>query len=874
MSNELISGELRSLAALIGQAESDLDFIRESEFPNRVQGLQCLRKWVASFQNPQFLFSDLPSQKAGLLRIMRLASASQPLGQILLQNPDLGMALLAPIDREQLGSVDRLMVAGRKILSGASNEFHGWDRLRFFKQLYTLLITSEDLQGEVPQPEIWHQITCLAEAVLGLASEWVSQPVFGDLPVPFGVIGFGKLGAGELNYSSDIDLVFVLQPSESEVAVDEQEVIKVCSKLTKVLEGKMGRGFLYRVDLRLRPYGRMGPLVVPFSVLESYYRNYSEPWERQALLRARIVFGSKELQVRFERLRVEMCFSRKPSESFLQAMVESLVRTRELKQGEDIKRSPGGIRDLEFYVQFLQLIYGVNNESVRRRPFFECVDALVEVGALSGADAILLKSAYTFLRKLEHRCQLFMDQQTHELPNSTEGQQLVAQLMGFETVAELRREWDLHRSVSSSFAARLGVLEKPGDSPSIEHLVVPPSIAGWLSGLDKSGRLQTEVEKSTSGLAALNSVMVRAPRLLPQLRRHFGLTESIISGEVEEPGVLEGLVREVIEERPIARDRLRLALTALALLSSYGSSVLDSKVISELRTRLWDTYISQFLTAKNFSGSLFGLGSFGRSQLTVGSDLDVIALVAERELQEKAEQIAQDLLAEMRKLALEDVLMTLDFRLRPDGNKGLLVRSFAGFKAYALEGMMPWEVFALRHRRLVFGPNSAEAVLAEIEDGFGAAGIAEILAMKARIEAERAYQLDPALDVKLGPGGLSDAEWLVGIYELHNPELRKRTHRLDFSQRLTNLSGDGFQLEDCRFLAAHVERLLMLKSLTELGLSAAPTLSKEGDDGSAVAEAIVAAFGSESYAKFISGHRQDMFRARQIYEAGLNRLQV
>ena len=347
---------------------------------------------------------------------------------------------------------------------------------RRFRRRQVLRIGVADVIRDRPLEEVTRAISRTAEAAVEVAVNYVlehlkaryGQPITasGD-SARLAVIGFGKLGGNELNYSSDIDLMFV-HDAEGETRgrrpIAAGEFFgRVVSDVVRLLSAHTPDGQAYRVDLRLRPEGRRGPLARTLASTLSYYDAMGRTWERQALIKARPIAGDPELGREFLQA-VEPFIYRKYFSFSEINEVKALKRTIERKTRDagaddrDVKAGRGGIRDIEFAVQFLQLLNGGDLPAVRERNTLLAIQALAEAGCLTAQEAQILDDTYRFLRKTEHRLQLLFDLQTHRLPADPEELRRLALRMGFRqnAVGGLSREAAAVNSRGWSAAATPG----------------------------------------------------------------------------------------------------------------------------------------------------------------------------------------------------------------------------------------------------------------------------------------------------------------------------------------------------------------------------------------------------------------------------------
>jgi glutamate-ammonia-ligase adenylyltransferase len=285
---------------------------------------------------------------------------------------------------------------------------------RNFKQRALIEIAFRDVAGLASFEQTIDQLSRLADIGVAVALEasWCELAALRPAEIRahegFAVIALGKLGGRELNYSSDVDLIFCRRTS------DNDQEMRFFTRLGERLVQMLGRpeeeGFLYRVDMRLRPLGETGTLVPTIDSLENYYESWGEAWERQALIKARPICGDEALGCRFQAFAAKFTFARQMDDSSL----EEIKRVKHRAEKEyarsperiHIKQGPGGIRDIEFYVQYLQLIAGSRHPEVRVQSTLSAIRALASAKALLEGEESQLALAYVFLRIIEHRLQL------------------------------------------------------------------------------------------------------------------------------------------------------------------------------------------------------------------------------------------------------------------------------------------------------------------------------------------------------------------------------------------------------------------------------------------------------------------------------------
>src|SRR5260221_4665532 len=315
--------------------------------------------------------------------------------------------------------------------------------LRMLRQRVLLRTMARDLSGTADLDEVCGTMSALAEVAIDTALAH-----FGGQDLV--VVGMGKLGGGELNVSSDVDLVF-LYPEEGEGggATDNLEFYtRLARRLIVALDERTADGFVFRVDMRLRPWGESGALATSFDALEEYFVTQGREWERYAWIKARALGSGGENEALAAIVhpfvyRKYLDYGAFAAMRELHAQIREEVARRELT--DQIKLGPGGIREIEFIAQVFQLIRGGRDPALQIRPTLAVLALLAQKKLLPDAAALELSEAYVFLRRLEHRLQYLDDAQPHELPARTEDRALVARGMGFGSWDAFRTGLDRHR---------------------------------------------------------------------------------------------------------------------------------------------------------------------------------------------------------------------------------------------------------------------------------------------------------------------------------------------------------------------------------------------------------------------------------------------
>ncbi|MYV39101.1 bifunctional [glutamine synthetase] adenylyltransferase/[glutamine synthetase]-adenylyl-L-tyrosine phosphorylase [Streptomyces sp. SID1328] len=318
-----------------------------------------------------------------------------------------------------------------------------------------LSIAARDVCGTTDVTQTAAELADLATATLRAALAMAQTAAPEDARAcRLAVIAMGKCGGHELNYVSDVDVIFVAEPTPG---TDETKALKAATRLAshmmRICSETTVEGSIWPVDANLRPEGRNGPLVRTLSSHLAYYQRWAKTWEFQALLKARPVAGDKELGEAYTEALAPMVWQAADRENFVPDVQKMRRRVVEnippAEIDRELKLGPGGLRDVEFAVQLLQLVHGRTDQALRSGTTLKALQALAKGGYVGREDAARLDEAYRFLRELEHRIQLFQLRRTHLVPEAEEDLRRLGRSLGLRTdpVAGLRREWKRHTGV-------------------------------------------------------------------------------------------------------------------------------------------------------------------------------------------------------------------------------------------------------------------------------------------------------------------------------------------------------------------------------------------------------------------------------------------
>ena len=713
-------------------------------------------------------------------------------------------------------------------------------------------------------PGIAQALSDLADAVIASALVIARSNIANDDKVRMAVIAMGKCGARELNYVSDVDVMFVVEPAHG---ATDQEAISIGTEIAKAViqacSAVTPEGTIWDVDAALRPEGKSGALVRTLDSYLDYYHRWAQTWEYQALLKARPMAGDFELGNEFVSAVSPLIWQASSRPNFVddvQAMRERVTDLLPAKDADrELKLGRGGLRDVEFAVQLLQMVHGRTDELVRNPNTLLALEQLATWGYVGREDAATLDAAYRFLRTLEHRIQLYRMRRTHIMPTDESDQRRLGRSMGLtiNPVEDLTKEWKKHarevrriheklfyRPLLQAVAkldsndsklstddarSRLKALGYVDPDSALRHLesltsgvtrraviqrTLLPVMLEWFAatpdpdaGLFGFRRVSEALGTTPWYLRLLRDESATAQRLAIILGSSRYATDLLLKSPdavnflASEESLLPKSETDLLDEAMATADRYDnaveavLALRAMRRRELFKISASDVLGLTEIETvgnqltavatatisGTLSAIVRQTPNAPKFS--IIAMGRYGGGELSYGSDADVMFVYGDESSgansAEQSAQTAHAIANELRTLLMApstDPELVIDADLRPEGKSGPLVRSLNSFAAYYQNWSSGWETQALLRAKPVAGDAGLnEAFLTLINpirykiDGLPETELREIRRLKARMETERLPRgTDPGLHTKLGPGGLSDIEWLVQIKQLEH----------------------------------------------------------------------------------------------------------
>lgn len=917
--------------------------------------------------------AELPEQHLRVLAA--LFSGSPALSNLLVENP----GWITALDPEGLRHARRYEGFKREAELWLTPliELREYDaalaRLRQFKQRELLRIATRDLAQLAEPIELTRELSDLAdlclEAVLRVCTarlvEQCGQPWFRDQagkwqPNSFCVLGLGKLGAQELNYSSDVDLLFVYaeegyvfkQPPTKANQISTFTAHQFYNRLAEAFIAELTRttadGTLYRVDVRLRPEGDSGPLCRSLAGYENYYAQWGQTWERMMLIRARGVAGDKSLAAEFIEMIQPFRFPRSIAPDVLSeiASMKRRIETEVLETDEldrNVKLGRGGIREIEFILQALQLIHAGRIPFLQTAHTLTALDKLAQYNLLDARTADQLKAAYCFLRKVEHRLQMEQGLQIHTIPKSKHARDRLARLMGFASTAEfevaLRRhtrnvrrafdtiikvkppktksefperfdgfeaEWKRlltkhwFRDPEKAFRVLREFVEGPGyvhvsprtvelargllprlfalcrkDDPNAPAKVLAPKT------LSDPDRVLTRLDSFIAAYGARRALFElwhANPAVFELMLLLFDRSEFLAELAIRSPDLVDVLVggerltqrktaNEILRElqfglkdqdqfawlrRYHETELMRIGLRDILGLVDFEQNLTELTALADACVQYAVEVVLHKHRLKHSPFVVIALGKFGGCELNYGSDLDMM-FVADPKTKDisKLQRLAVEVIDLLSRRTEHGIVFHTDVRLRPDGEKGLLVNTITAHEHYYRTRAQLWEIQALTRTRPVAGNQATgeqfQQLVAALTDfrpenvaaGFpvrpGSSNIypnlrterarscsskgrspaavyhglaayspdwkRQIHRMRLRIEKERTPPGKDHLAIKTGRGGLMDAEFIAqalcleyGWHEAHTLRALERARAAGVLQQADKLLDNYRQL--------------------------------------------------------------------------------
>jgi len=714
---------------------------------------------------------------SGLQYFVTVTSYSRFLSEEILQNPQwleevsaMNRVLTASEYKKRLGKFLRSQPEGTRLALS----------LALFRRQQILRILLRDVLGLGSVSETTEELSNLADAVLHISYKRIRAELIARHGTPryidengevrecgMSVVALGKLGGRELNYSSDIDLMFVYAANgdtDGQHSISNKEFHKkVANQYTQLLSTYTAEGLCYRVDLRLRPDGSLGEVCISADGAKSYYQTRARDWELQMLIKARVAAGDpesgRELLSTVEPLiySTTLDFSAVEAVSATRERISEKLNRRKLgKPAFDVKLAPGGIRDVEFLVQCLQRLHGGRVPWLRHGGTMLALSRLSDKDLLSAAEFGRLISAYRFLRNLEHRLQVAEDRQTHSLPSSPRELDLLArkmpsaQLGSAPSGEKLLLELNAHLEAVQEIYERVIHAQRPiyyslppAVTPQIEALeVVESTSSNVIRFLDERAPQLARLVSSTQlrrGAVAFEHFLEKLmpdSRWLALLNSNPRIARSTLDIFENSPYFAEELVRqpELIEElggpseraadgfdnisdlrRFFRREMFRIQAASMCQrvpvfeTLQHTSDLADAAIAACYRMAVEHVAASHPPVDPRYQPHrqlmVIALGRLGMREFDLASDADLVFVLPEEDREEHVfwTHVAERIVDLITAYTGTGVMFTVDTRLRPNGSAGALLQSEASYKEYFDKSAEAWEGIAYMKARAVAG---------------------------------------------------------------------------------------------------------------------------------------------------------------------------
>ncbi len=906
--------------------------------PDPDMAMNNLGRFVAGARSPLSLGTLFQRDPTSLPPLVQIFSTSQHFSDLLVADPE-SFDLLRLTEGQPVGK-QYLTADIVSEVSALEHEPAVLGALRRFKHREMLRIAYGDIVREQSLTTVTSQISYLADAILEAALAAAHKRLAQQRGVPRGpagrparfvVLAMGKLGGVELNYSSDIDLIFLY---DGEGQTDGRRPItngeffeRLARNLVTMLTEPTDLGICYRVDLRLRPEGERGPVVLSVPGALHYYDLRGRTWERQAYIKARPVAGDHALGREFlEQMRpwIYRRYLSRADISGIQALKRRIEQRthREGASARDVKTGHGGIRDIEFVIQFLQLLNGADLPAVRTGNTLEAIERLEKVGCLNNLERTILEENYRFLRKVEHRLQILFDLQTHLLPEQPDELRKLALRMGYADAADrtalaafttdYQTKTDLNRRILDHLLHDAFGEDRQTHAESDLVLDPNPPEERVVEVLGRYGF--RDVKQAHRNLMTLGEEKIRflstrrcrhflaaiAPDLLAAIRAtpdpDFTLVNlnrisdslggktvlwelfsfnppslklcvevcaysAYLSGIlISNPGMIDSLMDSLVLDKLPTHDSLQRTLGELChaaedldpILHSFKNdqhlcagvrdilgkedvaavtgvlSDIAEACLAQIATQEYDRLVAKFGVPTVGVGSRKGqpcemavvaMGKFGGREMNYHSDLDLVFLYeadgqtvptrfAPRNQttsnQHFFSELGQRIIKTTSRLSALGRLYEIDARLRPTGKSGALATSLDELIRYfAMGSGQLWERQALCKARVVYGSprmtRTARSTLcqAAFDHRWQRADAEEVRRMRHRLD-----DTTSGGNVKRGPGGIVDIEFLVQMLQLKHGRRNVRVRTPNTLAALAALAqAEALSAADAEFLA-------------------------------------------------------------------------
>ena len=764
--------------------------------------------------------------------LVSISNNSNYLTDILVRNPEYFYLIINPSNLNLKIEPKTFSESLNKSLVSYKSFSAKLNALKSIKRKETLRIGTKDIFVNTDLIEVSSELSVLAKSITAKLFEISYQKILSKYNIEqidrkYSILALGKLGGDELNYSSDIDLIIFYDSDEelknkkyySEILIEAIYLfIESASAITE-------SGYIYRVDFRLRPDGRNSPLCRSLPEYLNYYESRGEDWERQMLIKASFVNGDYELYKEFINFLTPFIypslFSISPTEQ-IKRLKENIERAN--GADDNIKLVAGGIRDVEFSVQALQLINGGKDKNIRSGNTLFSINKLNQADILNNSETEILTIAYVFYRKIEHYLQLMNDTQTHSIPSEGELLEKLSSYLGFKSstdfkAAVMRNRSKVIKIYNSIMGIRSGTRQKKVSYSNINFANRNKALKDLDYLREGKGLLgQKEFDKkSIEYFEKIESILIKyletavAPDIILQnfvriirntnfpsiwfkefLNKKFfklflalcEFNQKAVDLFSEDDELREFFITRQVFEKLGKKDLSKFTTKKIifALSVQFMNGIIKADDVSKFLRKFILLKIQEIIDnsdlGKDYNFFVAAMGSFGSGEMTFASDIDLIFTAEKFPNEKDIQKDFQNLLSEIKNTLFP---FTVDCRLRPEGKSSLLIWEIQKYEEYLESRARIWELQAFTKLSFINGKKSlfnrfVNAIEKRIKSEENSRITKEICDMRKKLYPQVLFAGSSSVNLKKGRGGLADIDFLLQNLILCNPAVFKKTY--------------------------------------------------------------------------------------------------
>lgn len=859
--NILLSGDFINFIA-----NSSAGYISENDFESIINCFEAeAKKWritrgtesnliriISSLYDKNSFLLDSTKYPHYVEILMAIAVNSNYLADIIVRNPEYLYWILNSKHLKKSFTAESFSHELNKTIEPYKSFNRKVNALRLIKRREILRIGLKDILNEADLSTITKELSILAKCISAALfkiclDEICKEHKIENLKKDYVLVALGKLGGDELNYSSDIDLILFYDSNRLINGIEYYEILtKALHLFIESASSKTENGFLYRVDFRLRPDGRTSPLSRTLNDYLRYYEIRGEDWERQMLIKMSFVCGSEKLYETFNKYLQPFVY---PS-SFTVSPIEQIKRLKKniekrLGLEDNIKLQSGGIRDIEFAVQALQLLNGGRIEQIKSSNTLYSIEMLNKYNLISIEEKKVFVEAYNLYRKIEHYLQLMNDTQTHTIPEDGEIVEKLVHYLGFKTAASFKKKInEMKKNVSEIFysivepeksttkdISSFSSIKFKDKTKALKNLDYLRTGTGLLAqkqfdkqSIDAFNKIEERLTDYLFHSLQPDKVLQNFVRLIkgshfPSIwyeefadDNYFSLFLSLCEFSqfaidlFAEDKILRELYlskkcyRKISDELLIQYKPKEIIFTLAVQLTG---KILTPEKVSQLFTLYFKKYIS-FLVESYSSKKLIkydffiaGLGSFGSEEMSFSSDIDIIIVARDISKYQKVENDFVDLLNYLKK-ELQPV--QIDSRLRPEGKSGNIVWDINSCKVYIEKRAGIWELQTYSKLRFICGNENlfkqfTTFSIKRVQKEDSSVIKNKIIEMRKRLYPSASAYMTK-LDIKKSRGGLLDIDFILQYLLLKDYKLYNSSIGLNKKEIIYNFLINEFSLTE------------------------------------------------------------------------------